>query len=892
MKKLFIKFLTLHLIFFSSVEISAVINQEVASTYTRLSIDSKKNSIVIEKKGNVVSVKTLNSELFSNIKKELEKISVSKKYIKSIKYLTPNTTNNVSEIQIELKDSKVELFSFYKERERKHIMDFWIEEQNFSDTKLGAIDKADAKKNLKAGSKKKVQKIPTALIKKKKKKAKSVEAKGIAKVEKNPGYRDFRYGASFIWDYEGLSPDLKEQVNLERKTPEYFYPIKNREFKKSEREAHIQLSINLYRKEKWGLMYKSITLYGEKYGNDQNVDINEYLKANAILKSNILDGNKEPKKMAINMLSNIAQRTSEYEMKKGIYKYLLEFYTKNNQYIEGLKISKRLYVVSKDNFDYEESQRVAEVIMYNLAKLNQLDKLNELMKEKTIAKIVPAQVMLAYKIYTLSSLKSDEDVVAIFEQEERGLAKPIHKSILYNVAESYFKLGNYKKSTKYYDQFLTHYSFHPKSSDARLRIALNYEIQEKDIKKTIVLYKNAINRSSNKERAFEAKIRYVGLRSVRKENPSNKDKELRVFLSTSENQRVDRKTKKLLWLVRLRTFINDGNFERAISYLDALPLTSMTPIERRVFEGDGAEVVYGLVKKFYKDSDYDKIIQVWNKYSRRYVQKVANDPVMNFIVGQSFIRLGLYDNFEKLYTKFKALSATPTRSFPIWVSRARMEQKDEILTELSIIKNIKLSNYKLALKDLNRLKITNKGSNKLNYYEGMIKFKQKKYKEAMNSLESFLANQKKSFIVDPAELSEMLQAYTDSLYNLNKTEKFSSVADAVLKDVDQFQPSNPFMKSMRERLEYLQMELLAGKADLNSFLKLEGKTKGFLEQYPKSQYINRVNYLSGLSLIRNKKEKDGRKVFEGLLQKTDVSNYIKELVKAELSLISIRNKTI
>ena len=36
-------------------------------------------------------------------------------------------------------------------------------------------------------------------------------------------YRDYRYGSAFIWNYEVFSPELKSVINLERKTPEYFF---------------------------------------------------------------------------------------------------------------------------------------------------------------------------------------------------------------------------------------------------------------------------------------------------------------------------------------------------------------------------------------------------------------------------------------------------------------------------------------------------------------------------------------------------------------------------------------------------------------------------------------------------------------------------------------------
>ena len=63
-------------------------------------------------------------------------------------------------------------------------------------------------------------------------------------------FRDFRYGATIMWDYDPIIPMYKGVVNLKTKIPEVFYSIANRDFKKSEQEAHLQLTINLYRKKK------------------------------------------------------------------------------------------------------------------------------------------------------------------------------------------------------------------------------------------------------------------------------------------------------------------------------------------------------------------------------------------------------------------------------------------------------------------------------------------------------------------------------------------------------------------------------------------------------------------------------------------------------------------
>src|SRR5690606_24825869 len=103
----------------------------------------------------------------------------------------------------------------------------------------------------------------------------------------NPDFRDFRYGASFVWNYDPMIPQLEKDINITSKIPDALWPVKDRVNLDDAKEAHMQLTINFYREEKWGLMNKSITLYNKKYGRDSNLVINEFLKANALLKGNI-----------------------------------------------------------------------------------------------------------------------------------------------------------------------------------------------------------------------------------------------------------------------------------------------------------------------------------------------------------------------------------------------------------------------------------------------------------------------------------------------------------------------------------------------------------------------------------------------------------------------------
>ncbi|MCR9203725.1 MAG: hypothetical protein NXH75_04045, partial [Halobacteriovoraceae bacterium] len=707
---------------FSCSEVFAqTLNQEVAKTHLRWNVFTSKENMIIEKKGKTLLLKTLNTSFFNELMKDLDKVKGKNKYIKKIAYKEPTTKNNINTVEIQLANNSVDVFNFYRERDKKHVLDFWIEgsdEEALTNQPLKPVlKKKTATKKKGATASTAAKKKAVSFLKQKNDQKKALKKLSTKKI-KNPGYRDFRYGASFIWDYDSLGPALKVPFDLRAKTPELYFKVKNREYSKSDKEAHLQLAINLYRKKKYGLMYKSIKLFQEKYGADEEVDFLEYLKANAILRDNIAGGNLEPVKMAINMLSSIASRTKNYDMQKAIYKYLLVYHDKNKENVEALTIAKRYYVSSKENFDYEESEYAAEVILHHLAELNQVERVAEVVKEKTISKILSKSKLLAYQLYVQHKLGHMEEVLKIYEQSKAGLAKPVAPSILYNVAEAYFRTAEYQKAIKLFDQFITEHSYHHNSSHARLRLALSFEIMEKDIDQTIVLYKNAINRSQDADISVEARLRYAAIRSVRKVVLKEKDIENRAFMDFDENVKLNPNHKKLLWLTRLRTFIVDKNYEKALTYLTALPLTSLKKIDKRVFEADGAEIIYGIISQYFQNSDYGKVVEYWGTFRNKYIRKVANDPFMNFIVGKSYLKLGLYDNFEKLYTSFKKISSSPSRSFPLWISRQSNENNDEMLLELAILKDIRLKNWDKANKGILSLTNLNNNNNKANYYRG------------------------------------------------------------------------------------------------------------------------------------------------------------------------------
>ena len=846
----------------------------------RWNIFSPKDLISIQKKESKVYLKTLNSELYLKLEKAIKDFDPDKKYINSVTTIGPTDMSNASKIVIDLKSTDVELFSFYKDRDKKLVIDFWREEGSVA-PKVAKAPKVPVVKKKKVAPKK----VAVAPSKKK------IVNKAL--VNKNTKYRDFRYGASFVWDYAPIAPNLKKVINLERKTPEYFFEIKNRDVSKGEHEAHMQLSVNLFRKKKWGLMYKSIKLYNKKYGTTKNADINEYMKANAILRENFAKGNYKPVKMSISMFENIVQISGNYELRRGIYKYLIPYYIQANDNIKALELTKKYYVDSKENFDYEESNYAAEGILYSLANLKQIEKVQELLKEKTIQKILPKQTMLAYEIFTYLSLKQSDEVIKLYEKRKSGLVKPVHPVILYNVAESYFRNSEYKKSAKVYDEFLKDNSFNTKSSHARLRIAQTWEIQGRDFKETENLYKNAINRSQDSKIGYEARIRYVALRNLRKRNVTDADREIKVFLQSGmKMSELDKNLKKLLWLVRLRTFIVESEFDEALAYLNALPLKAMVPTDRRVFESDGAEVAYGLIKDNFKDGEYANVIKAWEIYKNRFIDKVANDPQMNFFVANAYMKLSLFEGFDKLYERFSKSQLEVSKTFPLWVKRERFTDNKTLLAELQVIRNIKMKNWALVKKDIAFIEKNKVQVRKVDFYKGVVAHNTGKWKLGAKSFERFLASGNEKMITDPKEVAELIKAYTDCLYEIGDTKKYQRVANALLKDSASMKNKNPYMDSVREKVSYLNLELLAGDETDKSFLMMEAKIKDFKSEFKKSIYMGRINYLLGLSLLNNKKDAEGKKVFEELIGQDGIDEHIKDLARSELSMLKIKERTL
>jgi tetratricopeptide (TPR) repeat protein len=836
-----------------------------------------KDSVTVAKKENIVSIGILRPHDFETVSATIDKIKINNQYIKSLKTIKPEKLSDVPNLEIELIGDQVEIFSFYRDNESKQIIDFWINPDSVA--KASAVKQETPKPERKIASieKKKVN-YPKKFLKPK---------------VPDGNYRDFRYGAAFVWNYPPLITPPLNLINLESKTPDYFYPIRDLKIIDSEKLAHLQLSINLYRKAQFGLMNKSIDLYFKKYGEEADIDLNEFLKVNAILRLNKGDLEKESSKFAISMLNTISKRTSDYGLKKGILKYLVSSVFNKEDYVNTIKEARRLFILAKEYSDVDLITKLSSIILYSLAKLSQMDKIEEILKNPDYENIIPPQLALSYQTYILLSQDKSQEVINLFEKSRKSLVDPIHEGILFNVAESYFREGKYTEALENYEKFLKTYSSHVNSSMTKIRIALIHDLLSKDPEQVLAHYKDVIDGTGDFQVNFEARLRYVAFRNLRKKTTDQDDFESRAFLKLKpeEEKFLNEDLKKMLWMVRLRSFIVDKNYSDALSYLMAIPIDSLKPFEKLAFDGDGAEIAFGLIQEQFKNEDYPGLLKTYELFNKKYERKIGREPLIKYIVGKAFLKIGAYDSFDQNYEEFKLLKETPKREFPIWIDRDESISSEFLMLELAIIKNIQLENFDVGQNLLKDLGEKYPNQEKVKYFQAIVSFKTGKYNDAIVNVEKFLSQDKSLRTYSLSDIVTILGIYTDAIYKIGDLKKYRKVTKALLEDTKSQSQSSQY-KSLEERILYLNIEILAGEQKEENALEIESEIKNFMNSFPNTTYKERVTFLLGQTYIQLNKLEEGEKIMKSLVESSTVPNYIKELARTELSFIKIKNKTI
>ena len=396
----------------------------------------------------------------------------------------------------------------------------------------------------------------------------------------------------FLWDYAPLAPEINMSFNFKRKTPDQLVNLANRNIESSDEEAHLQLTLNLFRKMKWGLMFKSIDLFDQKYPNSKNNSFNEFLKLNALLKERYNQGKTFPSKSQVNDLEIFLETAENKKYSLAVSEYLLlAYYVAQKNSEKTLELSKKVFVYAKQNFMPEKMLVGLNFMLLSLSNRAQIEQISKLVNDSEVKKYLPSLRVREFQVFANLKNGALEKVLDVKGQLKNKAIESLPRSLVFNFGETLFRLGRYNEAKKYFDEFASRFGEHPLSAKARLRLSLIYDLKNEELKLVKTLYKNTVDRSSNSLDRFEASIRLAGV-SLREKQKVNNAYLLEMPKNLSTGN-VPLNIKKLLWLTRMRLLIKNGDYELAQKYFENLPIDRIPLVDRMVFYNDLSEVFLG-----------------------------------------------------------------------------------------------------------------------------------------------------------------------------------------------------------------------------------------------------------------------------------------------------------
>ncbi len=855
-----------------------------------------KDKITISKDNKSLMIETLDSSIYEALCQELKSKSLDKEYFKSIIPTEKNNSSGAYQLALQLSKDNVEMFQFRREEDQSLIIDFWVNNEDSASAKdteeLTKSEKIKKKKELSIEIKEDWIEPDKVVVEKKKEERKKDEllfakekldkitenvkllSESPQRNEKKTTYLDFRYGSSFLWKYEPIMPMIEKDIDLTVKTPEFLYPVVDRPKFKEEREAHLQLMINFYKKRNFGFMKKSIDLFEKRYKLRPNErELIKYLSALSLIQSHFKSSNPSLFASAIVLLEELLQETTDSTMKQTLYRYIIQYKIDQKDYVGSLKFARDFFIFSQEKNIKSQIFISSKTIMFALAKLGEVDKLDKFMEEPSVQDWLDGQEGLGFKFYSMYLRGDFGAITNQFEKREKGLTKPFYPPILFTVAEAYFNLGEFEKSLALYKDFVKSYSFISEASFARLRIALNMDLLDYPFTQVTSSYLEAINLSTLAKARYEAKLRYIGLAFNRKVTlaPNDSDKTILGFFDYQMDEEIQVKDnlKQLLWLTRLRSLIREKKYELAMTYWQTLPLDEIDSSYKEVFVKDGTEIVIGLLQESFTANDYAKVLKRWGMYQMPFSEYLAKSKDALYYISQSALKLNLTDIAQQYIEKF---STVQEYNFPIWVDRLHSANDFDLLIFKSYLKQKNMTAARSTLASLT------KNSLLWNWGQAMMMFEEKKLPEGKNFTESILITEKVSKL-DKQDLVDLLLNYFDAQENVDWDEGVRSRVSAILQGIS---IENLQFKNVIEKGHYLLTECYA-RDSVKDFDNIEKSWNFFKSNFPESGYIYRMNYIYASSLIKNKKFKQGRSSLDDLIKNAKTPSYIREMAKNDIN---------
>ena len=859
---------------------STSFKEEYKTGHLRWQIHIHKDDIELHKNKNSFQLRLSNLTKYNNLIQQIQANSNAEDYIQNIIYDKSKFPADKLFINTYLKKN-IELFSFYRNKEELLVIDLWLEDnQEVSSSKVHNLNKSNVQVT-KINKTKKVKEKSQSKLEKNNNSKKTARSK---RNKYNKEIRDYRYGANIIWNYSPYIPNFKSQLDVNNKTVEYLF---SSDILLDEENSYQKLIYKLYKEKKYGLMSKSISIYEKDNGNIQSEAFVffEYLKANSMLRLNMDEKQRAINKSALTILENIIELSTNYDLKKSIYIYLIETKKKEKNNIESLKLSKRLFLLARKDFDKQIERLAIEYILHDLSMMGQLDKLSDFIHDPISGSITNQQLYFSYQSYLFLRKKKAKQLIKEFEKQYKGIKEELLPTILFNVAEAYFQVSDYDQSLKYFDQFAKLYSYDKHASKALIRLALIYDLKNENFEKVKKLYIRAMNKASTLKTRIESKLRYVGHAYNRVVDTKKQNEEDLLFMQLEEQEKkhIDDNLKNLMWHVRLRSFLAQKKYKNALIYFNTLDVNGINPKWKNIYELDASEIIFGLSHQYYKTGQYSKVVKQWEYFRNSFLKRSAFDPHYLSLVSNSYLRLNLIENINDLIELVKNNKDFPTKEYPLWIDRRKLKIEKINYNELVLEKYIREKNYDLANSFMNQIH-----KNKLKFYKAKLNFLKGNYKEANSIISEIILDANQRSLLSDEKQVDLNYMFVMGHYFIGSESKFITLANAYLKDI---QVKEIFQKS--NETESIRYYLTETEYRYNKNYDLvRDLVSGVVTHFPNSTYLPRLNYiLANIDLEENKLSLAKEKL-EELIKNESTPDYLREMAKTDLTSMMLQNYSI
>ncbi len=232
-----------------------------------------------------------------------------------------------------------------------------------------------------------------------------------------------------------------------------------------------------------------------------------------------------------------------------------------------------------------------------------------------------------YKIYTFLKNGELEEVLKVFSNSK--MKRPFCESVYFNIGEALFRKKQYPRSIEFFRTFIAIYKNSKNVNLALLRIGQLSERLSLPRYLAVESYLQVIGNSSVVEEVQEAKLRLFGADYLRNINKPNASKNILDDV-ISEISKDKSNLLELKWILRIQSLYKDWPIERALEYVETLPINQIKNKEK--FNTLVSEIYFEKMSNLFLKKEYRELLKLSRTYKSKKIYGIRNQKIEKLVM--------------------------------------------------------------------------------------------------------------------------------------------------------------------------------------------------------------------------------------------------------------------